>query len=255
MCRTIEDCAMVFNVIHGVDEKDPSTVTTPFHFDRNIDLASVRIGVDAKAPKEFVDKLRELGATPRTIEERPRVEGAGSPSGESAAAWDFYVRMLAEELGIDMNALPAPEQRAPNSDPGNPSKMQSLARRASQRSVTALDFLQGQRRRHILMLRMAEFMKDLDMYVQPETGGGDIGIHAQTGHPCAVVPYKFESPTGPVPGAVDWRPDRDPTPIKDYKPKPICAVVAGGLFNDDMILSVAHKFQVNTDWHLKHPAL
>ncbi|MEO7965470.1 MAG: amidase, partial [Gemmatimonadaceae bacterium] len=29
ICRTVEDCAMVFNVLHGVDEKDPSTVTTP----------------------------------------------------------------------------------------------------------------------------------------------------------------------------------------------------------------------------------
>jgi Asp-tRNA(Asn)/Glu-tRNA(Gln) amidotransferase A subunit family amidase len=252
MCRTIEDCAMVFNVIHGVDEKDPSTVMTPFQFDRNIDLASVRIGVDAKAPQEFVKKLRELGAAPKTIGERPRVEGAGSGGGEGVASFDFYVQMLAKELG---NAIPAAGERAPNSDPGNPTKMESLTRRGAQRSTTALDFLQGQRRRHILMLRMAEFMKDLDMYVQPETGGGDTGMHAQTGHPCAVVPYKFEAPTGPVPGAVEWRPDRDPTPITDYKPKPICAVLAGGLFNDDMILSVAHKFQVNTDWHLRHPAL
>ena len=39
MCRTAEDCAMVFSVLHGVDEKDPSTVTTPFRFDRRIDLA------------------------------------------------------------------------------------------------------------------------------------------------------------------------------------------------------------------------
>src|SRR6185503_14497337 len=55
ICRTIEDCAMVFNVIHGVDPKDPSTVTTPFRFDRDVRLSSYRIGVDREAPKEFVD--------------------------------------------------------------------------------------------------------------------------------------------------------------------------------------------------------
>ena len=49
--------------LRGVDPKDPGTVTTPFHFDRNIKLSSMRIGVDENAPKEFVDKLRELGAT------------------------------------------------------------------------------------------------------------------------------------------------------------------------------------------------
>ena len=58
MCRTVEDCAMVFNAYHGVDEKDPSTLTTPFQFDRNLKLASLRIGVDPQAPKELVDKLK-----------------------------------------------------------------------------------------------------------------------------------------------------------------------------------------------------
>ena len=59
--RSVEDAAMVFNVIHGADEKDPSTLTTPFHFERNIKFAGLRIGVDPNgAPKEFVDKLRDL---------------------------------------------------------------------------------------------------------------------------------------------------------------------------------------------------
>jgi Asp-tRNA(Asn)/Glu-tRNA(Gln) amidotransferase A subunit family amidase len=253
MCRTVEDCAMVFHAIHGVDEKDPSTVTGPFAFERDIDLASLRIGHDENAPVEFVAKLRELGADPRPISARPQVQGAGAGGGEGAAAFDFYVRMLAEELGIELEAIPEPP--AERGVPGDPSKLESLTRRANQRSGTALDFVQGQRRRLILMQRMAEFMKDLDMYVQPATGGGDIGLHAQTGHPCAVVPYKFEAPTGPVPGAV-FGPRTPELPADTvYSPKPICAVLAGNLFQDDKILSVAHKYQVNTDWHLRHPAL
>jgi len=64
ICRTIEDCAMVFNTIHGADEKDTSTITAPFQFDRKIKLESLRIGIDANAPKEFVDKLRELASKP-----------------------------------------------------------------------------------------------------------------------------------------------------------------------------------------------
>src|SRR5215218_361974 len=101
ICRTIEDCAMVFNAIHGVDEKDPSTVMTPFHFDRDIKMASLRIGVDANAPKEFTDKLRELGAVPKDIGPRPQIQG-GSFGAESAAAFDEYVQMKAKELGVDL---------------------------------------------------------------------------------------------------------------------------------------------------------
>ena len=33
----------------------------------------------------------------------------------------------------------------------------------------------------------------------------------------------------------------------------VCAVIAGGLFDDDKILSVAHQYQVSTDWHTRHP--
>ena len=305
ICRTIEDCAMVFNAIHGVDEKDPSTVMTPFQFDRNIKLASLRIGYDADAPKEFVDKLRELGADPKLIGPRPSAGGGGAGGGgaagaaggagaagaaagggasgggggggggEGAAAFDFYVQMKAKELGIDMATLPALAGRGGGADttggragrgggrgaggiPGLPTSMAALTSRAGGRTALALDYIQTQRRQHILMLRMAEFMKDLDMYVQPNTGG-DVGLHAQTGHPCAVVQYAFEAPTTPVNGAV-MGPGVDSAgvaggPSVKYNPKPICAVLAGGLFNDDKILSVAHQFQIHSDWHTRHPIL
>jgi hypothetical protein len=279
ICRTIEDCAMVFNVIHGVDEKDPSTVMAPFQFDRTLSLSSVRIGVDAEAPKAFVDKLRELGANPKPIGPRPQLAaagggrggrgGGGGGSGEGAAAFDFYVRMKAKELGIDMDSLPALSRadstgrggrggRGGGGIPGDPTPMASLVGRVGARSALALDFVQASRRQHILMLRMSEFMKDLDMYVPSETNG-DVGLHAQTGHPCAVVQYKFEAPTTPVNGAV-MGPGVDSTgvvggPGVHYNPKPICAVLAGALFNDDKILSVAHQFQIHTDWHTRHPSL
>jgi Asp-tRNA(Asn)/Glu-tRNA(Gln) amidotransferase A subunit family amidase len=287
ICRTIEDCAMVFNVIHGVDERDPSTLTTPFQFDRNIKLASVRIGVDAAAPKQFVDKLRELGANPKPIDPRPQLGGGGGRggggggAGETAAAFDFYVQMKAKELGVDLTSLPTLAGRAGGGGagaaadtasgrggrgggrgasgiPGDPTPMAALTSRAGGRTALALDFVQAQRRQHILMVRMAEFLKDFDMYVPSETNG-DVGLHSQTGHPCVVVPYKFEAPTTPVNGAV-MGPGVDSAGVAggpgiQYKPKPICAVLAGNLFNDDKILSVAHQFQIHTDWHTRHPSL
>lgn len=272
ICRSIEDCAMVFNAIHGVDPKDPGTVTTPFHFDPNIKLASVRIGVDANAPKEFVDTLRELGAAPKEIGPRPQWQPGGVGGVEYAAAFDAYVRAKAQELGIDLATIPEPQPGAGRGggggpgggrgDPGNPTGMAALTRWTPGRFPRAIDFVQQQRRRHILITQMAELLKDFDMYVPAGSGQGqwDIGLHAQTGHPCAVVPYKFDSPPagrggGGGRGGVDTTAGRAAAEPIVYNQQPICAVLAGNLYNDDKILSVAHQYQTHTSWHTKHPAL
>lgn len=293
LCRTIEDCAMVFNTIHGVDPKDPGTVTTPFHFDRNVKLASMRIGVDATAPKEFVDKLKEIGAKPVDLGPRPSQAGGGGLGVESAAAFDFYVQMKAKELGIDVASIPEPQGRGggrgrgagadsgavrlagadsaaragggggggfapPRGDPGNPTGMAALTRWTGGRFPRAFDFVNAQRRRYILISEMAEQLKDLDMYVPGTQGGYDVGLHSQTGHPCAVVPYKFDSQPAGRGGrggtGATVPTDSSGQPIV-YNKQPICAVIAGNLYNDDKILSVAHQYQIHTDWHTKHPSI
>ena len=296
LCRTVEDCAMVFNTIHGVDEKDPGTVTTPFHFNPNIKLASMRIGLDATAPKEFVDKLRELGATFKDIGPRPQLQGGGALGAESAAAFDSYVQMKAKELNIDLATIPEPQRGAGRGgggggggggrgadstgagrgfgggggggggggrgDPGNPTGMAALTRWTGGRFGRAFDFINGQRRRQILITQMAELLKDLDMYLPGTQGGYDVGLHAQTGHPCAVVPYKFEPQQsgrggrgGGGGGGGGGAGADSTTPPITYNPQPICAVIAGNLYNDDKILSVAHQYQMHTTWHLKHPTI
>ena len=269
ICRTVEDCAMVFHAIHGVDEKDPSTLTMPFEYNRNIRLAALRIAVDANAPKELVDKLRELGAVPKPIGPRPQLQGGGALGAESAAAFDSYVQWKAKELGIDLATIPEPVRGAGGGGggggggapgggggppSGRPTGMAAITRWTNGRFPRAFDFVQAQRRRSVLFTQMAELLKDVDMYVPGGSGQGqwDVGLHAQTGHPCVVVPYKFESPTSMPPGT----PQPDSTaPRVTYNPKPICAVLAGNLYNDDLILSVAHRYQAATEWHLKRPSI
>ena len=131
--------------------------------------------------------------------------------------------------------------------------MAALTRWTNGRFQRAFDFVQSQRRRYIVITQMAELLKDLDMYVPAGSGPGqwDIGLHAQTGHPCAVVPYKFEPQTTRPFGV---RADSTAPPIQ-YNPQPICAVLAGNLYNDDLILSVANRYQSATEWHHKHPSI
>jgi Asp-tRNA(Asn)/Glu-tRNA(Gln) amidotransferase A subunit family amidase len=210
MCRSIEDCALVFNAIHGADPKDPGSVTTPFNFDRNVDLGALSIGYDDDAPESFVSALRELGADPRPVPEVPR-GGSNALGVESAAAFDFHVG-AAYDAAIEAGEEP------------------EGARFTGGRDDLALDYLQSQRRRHLLQREMATFMEEFDLFV---SGRGEIGLTNQTGHPSVVVPYAFG-------GEV---------------PQPQTTVLIGDLFRDDLLLGVAHRYQVTTDWHLRRPDL
>ena len=116
------------------------------------------------------------------------------------------------------------------------------------RTVRAFEFMQNQRRRFVLVTKWGEFMKDLDLFIGAPNA--DVGPNAQTGHPCAVVPYKFDVPVQGGRGGAAAA-----APAAPLNPQPICAVITGALYNDDKILSVAHQFQTHTDVHLKHPTL
>src|SRR5439155_9694932 len=118
--------------------------------------------------------------------------GGGGGGGGGRAAADSAVTALAGRAGVDSTA----GRGGGRGDPGNPTGMAALTRWTNGRFPRAFDFIQQQRRRYVLISQMAELIKDFDMYVPGGAGGGqfDIGLHAQTGHPCAVVPYKFESP-------------------------------------------------------------
>ena len=291
MTRSAADAAMVFNAIHGADAKDPGSITMPFRFNANINLASVRIGVrkqNTATPDPvflaFVDKLKALGAKPVDMADPPTVAGSqGGINVESAAAFDSYVQMKAKELGIDMATMlttyggtggrggggggggggaPAAGGAAPPTAAANG----QLNRWVPGRTPTAMDFLQSQRRRHELITAWQAYLADIDVYV----GAADTGVHAQTGHPVAVVPMGFgvRAPGGGgraggagAPGAAGGRGGRgDSTaapaaPPAPLNPQPICTQIAGNLYNDDLILSVAHKYQSNTEWLRERPKL
>jgi Asp-tRNA(Asn)/Glu-tRNA(Gln) amidotransferase A subunit family amidase len=223
MCRSIEDCALVFDAIHGASERDPASLTTPFAFDRDLDLGAVSIGYTQDAPESFLRSLAALGADPRPMPALPELD-LNQLDVDDAAAFDFHV---------------APDGNEP---PPPPDGLSDAQRRRAERfttgrSVRAIDYVNEQRRRHILMQRTAEAMDGFDVLV---SGSGELRLTNDTGHPSVVVPYDF----GP----------RNPEAARPTV-MPLTAVLVGDLFADDKLLGVAHAFQKTTDWHLRRPDL
>ena len=222
MCRSALDCALVFNAIHGADEKDPGSLTAPFRLDPAPDLGTMKIGYTEDAPESFVDALRGLGADPQPMPEIP--QGRSNALGvESSAAFDFHVAPGGEPEPIPEDVSEEERRRR--------------GRFRGSRDVTALDFVQSQRRRLILMKQMAEVMRDFDMFV---SGSGQVGLTNQTGHPAAIVPYDH---------GVRNPDSESPTEM------PLTTTLIGDLFADAKILSVAHAYQQGTDWHSRRPPI
>jgi hypothetical protein len=207
--------------------------------------------------------LRELGANLREIGARPPLSAmtgigflaSGGLNAESAAAFDAYVVRKAQETGLDLSNLPdTPPLAAPAGGggaavpPPNPIVFADWNPRfVNGRGVRVIDWIQLQRRRYAYTVAWQEFMKDLDLFVgQPF---GDIVPNAQTGHPCAVLPYTFGVPPQPAPPV----PGGNAPPQPALNPQPICGVITGNLYADDVILSVAHQIQKSSDWHSRRP--
>jgi Asp-tRNA(Asn)/Glu-tRNA(Gln) amidotransferase A subunit family amidase len=223
ICRSVEDCALVFDAIHGASELDPASVTTPFAFDRSPDLAALRIGYTADAPESFLRVLSGLGASLRPMRPLPEAR-SDQLAVESAAAFDYHVA----PGGGEPAPLPAglsQEERG------------RLSRFRDGRETRAIDYVNAQRRRLFVMREMAEAMEGFDMFV---SGSGETALTNDTGHPAVVVPYDFGV----------RNPDAD-----DPTTMPLTTVLVGDLYADDKISSVAHAFQAVTDWHLRRPDL
>ncbi len=52
ICRSAEDCALVFQAIHGADGLDPSAVDRPFHWPVKVNMKRISVG--------YVDDGRKL---------------------------------------------------------------------------------------------------------------------------------------------------------------------------------------------------
>lgn len=223
MCRNIQDCAIVFNEVHGAMENDVASITAPFDFEPEADVTGYRVGFDEDAPREFLDQLETMGVRLREMPAMPR--GSSNSLGvESTAAFDFFVSPDGEE------PEPIPEGLEPRE-----ARRRGRFRRG--RDTRALDYMQSQRRRLILMRDMQEAMEGFDMFV---SGGGHVGLTNQTGHPAAIVQYGFgvRNPDADSPSTM-----------------PLTTTLLGDLFADDKILNLAHAYQRRTDWHTRRPAL
>ncbi len=226
ICRTVEDCALVFHAISGPDDKDLTVVDLPFNWDPSIELKDIRIGYLKKAfEREGDDKenneaaleaLRSLGIelVPFDLPDFPVYNLSFILSAEAAAAFDELTRTNRDDLLVRQTGGAWPN-----------SFRQS-------RLIPAVEYIQANRLRTLLMQEMAEKLKGIDVYIAPSRGSANLLITNLTGHPAVLVPSGHNEKGRPTP-----------------------LTFTGNLFGESKTLRAAKAYQDATEFHLKHPDL
>lgn len=246
MARTVEDLALMLNVIAGYDPLDTHSAIEPvqdYTLPLNHPIKGLRVGVptpdyfagsDAEviaALNEAVEVLVDLGAVVVEVTIPPRTQG-----NFNAEAHTYHRPDLLE----------TPENFGPN-----------LAQRhLSGGAYFAFEFIQQQRLRAMVKEQMHQILLACDVVLTPGSatpaptmeeaaqrglrpgagGAGGMlsfaGLFNQTGLPSLAIPNGF-SESG----------------------LPLSLQISGRPFDEATVLQVGHAFQSVTGWHLRHPAL
>ncbi|MCH7908532.1 MAG: amidase [Candidatus Hydrogenedentes bacterium] len=224
MCRTVEDCALVFDAIYGPDGRDGSVQDWPFSWNADVKLPGLKIGyLESAFSKDAVqtgnrtrvlDDLRALGArlVPVEYPDYPTTAMWLILVVEAAAAFDELTRSNRDDLLVSQHGTAWPNTFR------------------SARMVPAVEYIQANRIRTKLMEEMDVLMSQIDVIVTPTSTNLYLGNF--TGHPMIAVPNGLSK-----------------------RGEPTSIGFMGRLYDEGTLLAVAHRYQIATGHHLKHPEM
>jgi Asp-tRNA(Asn)/Glu-tRNA(Gln) amidotransferase A subunit family amidase len=225
ICRTVEDCAIVFDAIRGADGRDVSARDVPFGWDADRSLDGLRVGY-AKA--EFERSYAGRAADEAALAVLRKIGLALVPVELPAFPHDALRLIMDAETGASFDQLTRSNQDdllAAQDKGARPNNLRHS------RLIPAVEYIQACRARTLLMSQMSAAMANLDVLVAPSLGETVLRVTSLTGHPGVVVPNGF-GPRG----------------------TPFSITFLGNLFKDSEALTVGHAYQRATDFHRRHPA-
>lgn len=244
ICRQVEDCAVVMAAICGRDDLDLAMPDIPFHWDATRDWRQLRIGylVEAFADTDrhpawiahdqaTLATLRALGAdlVPVALPDVPGLDTLRL-SVESAVFFDALTRSGRDAL------LTVPSRGE---------------RYRAARFIPAVDYLQSQRVRAMMMSALAAATAGVDVYLAPY-GTGLPRPRSEPGTPQpppnATARHTTMSNLATYPGIAL------PNGFTDSG-SPTSITFMGRPYGEAAVLAVAKAYQDATDFHLRRPPL
>jgi Asp-tRNA(Asn)/Glu-tRNA(Gln) amidotransferase A subunit family amidase len=217
IARSVEDCALVFDAIHGADPNDLASLDHPFQWPPQVSLERLKIGYIEERGRDADEReelriLRKLGfeLTPITLPDNLPVWAITLMLGTEAAT--VFDELARKHITEGLNTWPETFRTG--------------------QFVPAVEYLRAARVRTKLMQAMAERMAAVDLYVG---SGLDLPITNLTGHPTVVFPVGFRTRNG--------------------RNRPGSVTLTGRLYDESTLLAVAHAFQQATGDHRQQPPI
>lgn len=224
--RNAEDCAIVFEAIQGKDKNDLTTVDLPFGVDWKKDIKTLRVAYLKKDIEKdttesgnnlrnALKSLKEIGIEPTAVEMPKAIPYRGFDiilRAEAGAFFDELVRSGEVDIMVEQ------DQR---------SRANSLRQ---SRFIPAVEYLQANRQRQVLIQKMHDLMKEYDVLISPSFGNDQLLATNLTGHPVIAIPTGL-----------------------DKKNHPTSMTFVGNLYDEASILLLAKAFQEKTAFDEMHP--
>ena len=193
IARNATDCAIVLEAIMGADPADPASINAAFKIPKPKNIKNLRIGYireffEQDYPgrandQQVLDDLRNMGFTLQEVQWNLPFPVAALRiilSAEAAAAFDQLTISGKDSLLVS---------QGPNAWP-------NIFR--TSRFIPAVEYINANRIRSILIEQMNLLMKNYDVILTPSFGGNQLLVTNLTGHPCLVAPNGFDSNGSPT---------------------------------------------------------
>lgn len=278
IARSVEDCALVLEAIHGPDGKDASVYPANFHWDPNLDWKRLRIGYlkgefDPPSPLKLKDAVPNETAN----EKKKRDEqNAAAQAAEARREYDRRFNLAALDklraMGVDLIPVDLPKlpwdamvplltaEAAAAFDELTMTGRDSLLTGQGvedwpngfrvARLYPAVEYIQANRARTLGIRQMSELFEKFDIIVTPSTETQLIATNL-TGHPALILPNGLRGDDAPAPPAVD---DGDHDDIGGPG-TPVSLTFLAGHYQDAKLAAFGRAYQQATGFHKLHPKL
>lgn len=277
--RSVEDCALVLQAIHGPDGKDASVYPARFEWNPNLDWRTLRVGYlksgfDEPKPLELHQaKANESPEEKKKREKDNEEMKAGRARQDYDRRYDLAALDKLRAMGVKLIPVELPknlhygattplltaEAAAAFDDLTMSGRDKLLTEQGAEdwpndfrvaRFYPAVEYIQANRARTLAIQQVSALFEQVDVIVTP-TNGLQLVATNLTGHPAIILPNGLRGDDAPRPPKVD---DGDNDDIGGPG-TPVSLTFLGGHYQDAKVAAFARAYQEASGFHKLHPKL